>query len=77
MLIDIPYRIDATEKADTKHIQANFESIVNTIRISISTSGDIIITTPGSGLIVTTPDGLHTWRIRVNNSGDVETEQVT
>lgn len=39
--------------------------------------GNITLTTPGAGLIVTTPDGLHTYRIRIDNDGVIGSEQVT
>ncbi len=32
---------------------------------------------PGLGLTVTTPDGLHTYRIAVDNDGSITTEQLT
>lgn len=44
---------------------------------SISVAGDITITGAGKGLVVTTPDGLHTYRIAVDNDGSVTTEALT
>lgn len=44
---------------------------------SLSVNGDITDTSAGSGLIVTTPNGLHTYRIAIDNSGQITTQQVT
>lgn len=38
--------------------------------------GDVTITAAGAGLIVTTPDGTRTFRIRVNDDGDLVTEEI-
>jgi hypothetical protein len=38
---------------------------------------DIPLTGAGKGLIVTTPNGLHSYRIAISNSGVITTEQVT
>lgn len=43
----------------------------------LSFSGDITITGAGKGLVVTTPDGTHTYRIAIDNSGSLTTELVT
>lgn len=40
-------------------------------------SGDITITGAASGLILTTPDGAHTYRVRIDNTGTVGTEPVS
>ena len=37
----------------------------------ISLSVNVTVTTPGGGVIVTTPDGLHQYRIGVQNSGAI------
>lgn len=39
--------------------------------------GDVTINGAGNGVIVTTPDGLHTFRIAVDNFGGITTEQLT
>lgn len=39
-------------------------------------AGDVKISDPGAGLIVTTPNGSKTFRIRVNDNGDLVTEEV-
>ena len=31
----------------------------------------------GKGLVVTTPDGLHTYRIAISNNGEITSEQLT
>lgn len=38
---------------------------------------DITIVTAGKGLVVTTPNGLHTYRIAISNNGELTTEQLT
>jgi hypothetical protein len=40
-------------------------------------TGDIITIVAGKGLIVRTPDGAHTYRIAVDNSGNVTSTLVT
>lgn len=42
-----------------------------------SVTGDITITSNGNGLVVSTPNGLHTYRITVDNNGNVGTQQIT
>lgn len=42
-----------------------------------SSSQDITKTGAGKGLVVTTPDGLHTYRMAVDNDGNLTTEQIT
>lgn len=44
---------------------------------SATFSDDITITGAGKGLILTTPDGLHTYRLAVSNEGSVTMEQLT
>lgn len=39
--------------------------------------GDITTTTAGSGLIVKTPDGTHTYRLAIDNDGSITTELIT
>lgn len=39
-------------------------------------SADVTVTTAGKGIVVTTPDGLHTYRLAVDNNGVFTTEQV-
>ena len=43
----------------------------------ISVNGDITDISPGSGLVVTTPDGTKTYRIYVDNSGQLTTLELT
>lgn len=42
----------------------------------VSTDGDVTTTSDGDGLVVTTPDGSAQYRIRVDNSGTLTTEQL-
>lgn len=44
---------------------------------AISPTTDITMTGSGKGLVVTTPDGTHTYRIAVDNGGVLTTEQIT
>ncbi len=39
--------------------------------------GDVITTTAGSGYVTTTPDGTKTYRIYVDNNGEVTTLELT
>ncbi len=43
----------------------------------LSANNDITITAASKGLVLTTPDGAHTYRIAIDNSGVLTTEQVT
>lgn len=40
-------------------------------------SGDFTNTGAGKGFVATTPNGLHTYRIAVDNDGSITTEAVT
>lgn len=44
---------------------------------SATFAGDITITGPGKGLIVTSPDGTHTTRIRIDDNGLLYTDELT
>jgi len=53
---------------------------INPIQINVTvnvTSGDIKIATAGNGLILTTRDGLHTYRILMDNDGAIAADQLT
>lgn len=39
--------------------------------------GDVITTTAGMGYVVTTPDGTKTYRIFVDNNGELTTQELT
>lgn len=40
-------------------------------------AGDVVINAAGKGLVVTTPDGLHTYRIYVANDGQLSADQLS
>lgn len=42
---------------------------------AIKTSGDITLSGSGKGIICTTPNGLNTYKISVDNDGSIVTEQ--
>lgn len=44
---------------------------------ALKTSGDITSSGSGSGMIVTTPNGSNTYRIYVDNNGELTTVQLT
>jgi hypothetical protein len=44
---------------------------------ALTVSNDITINVAAKGLVVTTPDGTHTYRIAISNSGELTTELVT
>ena len=44
---------------------------------AISLAVTVTITTPGGGLIVTTPNGLHKYRIGVQNNGAVSATKIS
>lgn len=80
MPIDVPYRLPLDGPAPSNYVQANFESLVFSLRNTIAGgtfSNDITITTAGNGLVLTTPNGLHTYRIAITNDGQLTTEQLT
>lgn len=43
----------------------------------VSAGGDVVVTTAGAGVIVKTPDGLHTYRLAIDNNGEFTTEQIS
>lgn len=53
---------------------------LNPIQINVQinvTSNDIVVVTAGKGLVVTTPNGLHTYRINVANDGALQSTLLT
>lgn len=44
---------------------------------AISLTGEVTITTASKGIVVTTPNGTNTYRIAVNNDGELTTELVS
>ena len=44
---------------------------------AIGSATDVPMTGAGKGLVLTTPDGLHTYRLTIDNDGVVTTEQLT
>lgn len=63
-------KVLSTNGANTKWITAPSGG-------SLDPTTDITLTGAGLGLVVTTPNGLHTYRIAVDNSGVLTTEQLT
>jgi len=59
--------------ANKKITQANLAASI----LAASSTGDFTTTGVGKGLVVTTPDGTHTYRIAVDNGGVLTTEQLT
>ena len=57
---------------DATQLMANFNALVLQAGLL-----DITITVGGKGLILTTPDGTHTYRISISNAGELQTEQVS
>ncbi len=47
------------------------------IKTKIASNGEITLTVGSAGLVLTTPDGNHTFRIRIDNSGIIGTDQVS
>lgn len=39
--------------------------------------GDLTLLSSGAGVIMETPDGQHTYRVRINDAGDIVSEQLT
>jgi hypothetical protein len=44
---------------------------------ALNTGGDVLISTAAKGVVVTTPDGAHTYRLAVDNNGEFTTELVS
>lgn len=59
--------------ANKKITQANLAASI----YSTSSATDVTISGAGKGFVATTPDGLHTYRISVDNGGVLTTEQLT
>jgi hypothetical protein len=59
--------------ANKKITQANLAASIYGTAATV----DITTTGAGKGLVVTTPDGAHTYRISVDNGGVLTTEQLT
>ncbi len=76
MTVTIPFRLPLFGTALAPEVQADFDALISALD-SLSIVGDLTITGAGKGIILTTPDGLHTWRLAVDNSGNPTTEQIT
>lgn len=79
-LFVVPSAISTTAKAALAYspLNAGFLQLIGGILSGpLSVSGDVTILTASKGLVVTTPDGAHTWRIAVDNNGEFTKEQVT
>ncbi len=75
----LPFKFLPSGYAEAPKVGTNFDSvvsIVNTLAIG-SFTDDITVTTAGAGLVLKTPDGLHTYRIGISNDGNITTEQLT
>lgn len=59
--------------ANKKITQANLASSI----LGTSYTADFTTTGVGKGLVVTTPDGAHTYRIAIDNGGALTTEQLS
>lgn len=58
-------------------VDASDNLTFNGVIIGGGSSGDIGPLPAGKGIVVTTPDGLHTYRIAISNDGELTTEQIT
>lgn len=74
---NFPFRLPNIGPPQAAQVQADLDFLLSSISDSITISGDFITTGAGKGLIVTTPDGLHTYRIAVGNDGSLTTELLT
>lgn len=43
----------------------------------LALDADVAINAPGKGIVLLTPDGLHTYRLAITNNGELTTEQLT
>lgn len=55
---------------------ANFKNN-SVIKLAVASNGELTLSTAGKGIVVTTPDGTHTYRIAVSDAGELTTEQVS
>lgn len=79
-LFVIPSAMSTTAKAALAYspLNAGFLPLVGGILSgALSVTGDVTVLQAAKGLVVTTPDGAHTWRIAVDNNGEFTKEQVT
>ena len=60
---------------DAVALMANFNAAVQ--KAGDTMTGDLNISAAGKGLVLTTPDGAHTYRIAISNAGELTTEQIT
>lgn len=76
MATNIPFRLPPAGYALAAHVQANLDSLANAVD-NLTLTGDITLSGAGTGLILTTPNGLHTYRLAIDNNGVVTSEQLT
>lgn len=73
------YNVPAFQDVGYAQGTGNLSSYLIALATAIPYNGttDITITGAGKGLVVTTPDGLHTYRIAISNNGELTTEMIT
>lgn len=69
-------------RADHKHAMPSSIGTADIASGSITSSkmaldNDFTVGSPGKGMILYTPDGLHTYRVAISNNGELTTEQIT
>ena len=73
------YNVPAYQDTGYAQGSGNLSSYLIALATAIPYNGtvDITISGAGKGLVVTTPDGLHTYRIAISNDGELTSEQIT
>lgn len=74
--IPVPYKLTDDERALAQVISEIIRRAADGTG-AVTINGNITITGAGGGLIVTTPNGLHTYRIGVANNGAVTATKIT
>lgn len=65
-----------TEISNLSNLFNNIDSGAQPLA-SLKVTGDITNTGLGKGIVVTTPDGTHTYRLAIDNNGAITSEQVS
>ncbi len=73
------YNVPAYQDTGYAQGAGNLSSYLIALATAVPYNGttDITITGAGKGLVVTTPDGSHTYRLAISNLGEITSEQIT
>jgi uncharacterized protein YukJ len=76
LYIPVPHNLTKSERDLSQTIHEIIRRAVDGTH-AVSLSFNITITPAGGGLILTTPNGLHTYKVSVANNGALESTKIS